>query len=149
MARFISPAGKWYPGKERFIDANAPDGTNPVYEGPDRDAKRMLDEAGVEYFGQDCRMQEETIIKARNLGCKDSEEYLKRFKNIDIDKAEQEQMHKLATEVFNANRGEVITPKPPVVSPSGGDDTSGQGQGRKGGFGMPKDIQDSQLNKRA
>lgn len=140
MPRYRSVNGKWYPEKEQYINSQADDPSKAVYSGPDRAAKQVLEELGVEYLGQDCRLQEETTIKARNLGCQDADEYLKRFKGVDLTKQEKEQKEKLDTEVFNANRGEKKTLANPVKPSSGGDDTSGQGKHKAGGFGDPDEL---------
>jgi hypothetical protein len=99
----------------------------------------MLDEQGVEFLGNDCRLEESTSIKARNVGCQDADEYLKRFKGVDLDKMESEQKKKLENEIHHANKNNTVYAQP-VNPPSGGQDTSGQGKSRKGGIGSPPDV---------
>lgn len=139
MPRYRSVGGKWYPVKEQYIDSNAEDTTKAVYIGPDRAASEVLKEQGAEFLGNDCRLEETTSIKARNVGCKDADEYLQRFKGVSIDEMEKKQKELLDKEVHNANKNELTIAKP-INPPSGGQDTSGQGKSRKGGFGTPDDV---------
>lgn len=150
MARFRSIVGKWIPERERHIysarelEAMGKDPTTTppneiVYEGPDRDAQRMLEKEGTEFLGIDCRLQEETMIKARQVNESTVESYLKKYKGVDLDKLEEQQRkdHKTTIRTDIEKR----KPKRQVQPASGGDDFSGHGKHIRGGIGDPQDYQ--------
>jgi len=71
MPSFISKMGRWFPSKEKqYIPAdpgkNIEEGY--IYEGPDRAARAVLAEEGVEFLGTDARLDPEIIMRARQLG---------------------------------------------------------------------------------
>ena len=146
MARYQSIGGKWFPVKEHHIYSQKemeamgkdPIKDSPVYSGPCRAAMAELEKEGVEFFGKDCRMQEETMIKARQLGCQSVTEYLEKYRGINLDKLEKDQK-KALDEITHLDEPKVIK-KRPVNPPSGGDDSTGGKKGRKGGFGDPDDV---------
>lgn len=146
MPRYQSIGGRWYPAKERHNYSQDemislgldPTKDTPFYEGPDRAATEELRAKELEYLGMDCRMQEETMVKARQLGCETIDEYLKKYKNVDLDNMEKKQKEYLSQKIHLDE--ERIVRKQAVSPPSGGDDTSGNNKSKKGGFGEPTGI---------
>lgn len=149
MPNFVSILGEWKPKKEYHIDAKAKRGTNPVYDGPDRaaveymKANNHVDENGnPTSFGERYDSQDELIIKSRELGFKSVDEYLI-ARNKDPKKLRAIQEKKLEEYVDH----EAINKVPAGVFESGGDDVSGSGKGRKGGFGDAADAPTTRLPK--
>lgn len=143
MASYISKDGVWYPMKEKVglvnrskksIEINgqkiAP-GEPFVYDGPDRGALFALWEAGeLEVFGEDFRNSPDFLEIVRNRGFDSVEKYLKA---IGYNKEKSEQM-------FNEKASVVIKHELPekvrmIDVMGGGQDFSGGGLDKKGGFG--------------
>jgi hypothetical protein len=133
MPSFISREGVWEPAKERAVNPNAPAGQE-IYEGPDREAVKMLNESGGS-MGQHYSLDPEMIMRARQLGFKDVDEYLKMY-NYNKEKAIAAYEKAKASIVTHADTKKQV----PVVVASGGQDTSGQGANRSGGFGRPEEL---------
>ena len=75
MPSFISKGGIWTAANERAVDIN----TGVLYEGPDREAKKIIKaETGSEdgTLGIDAREDSENIMRARQMGMS-IDEYLK------------------------------------------------------------------------
>lgn len=174
MSRHISVAGKWYPAKEVVqLPLSQEDllaGKSPVYIGPDRGALAMMVEQGycvedpdgdisysgddplyagkkfkiTDYPGRDCFTDPDIIRMARTLGYKTVEEYLEEMFGV----KKSEIIAKAQTLV-----GKIVTDKqtvrPEAAGIGGGEDRSGQGKHRKGGFGDPNDVQPGALKQRA
>jgi hypothetical protein len=134
MPSWVSKGGIWEPAQERVVDPNAPRGKE-VYEGLDRAALEQLKEEGVNSLGQSFRLDPELQTRARQMGFKDVDEYLKTY-GWDIKKAEEDYLKKKSQ--VNEHKEEVRRQAP--VFRSGGDDESMQGKGRKGGFDIPADV---------
>lgn len=129
MPNFISKEGVWEPARERVVDPNAPAGQE-IYEGPDREAVKIIQENGG-MLGQHYSLDPEMVMRARQLGFETVDDYLKMY-NYNKEraiKAYEEAKSKLVTHGNPAR-------KAPVVVESGGQDTSGQGNSVKGGFGQ-------------
>jgi hypothetical protein len=134
MPSWISKGGVWEPALERVVDPNAPKGKE-IYEGLDRAALEQLKEEGVTALGNHFRLDPELQTRARQMGFKDVDEYLKTY-GWDVKKADEDYQKKKV--VVNDHKEEQkIQPK---VFPSGGDDESRSGKGRKGGFDVPADV---------
>lgn len=144
MPNFVSINGKWKPAREvvqlPLTQEELEAGKNPVYSGPDRAAQSLLQEMGVDELGADFRTNPEFMQRVRQAGFTSVDEYLSMF---GIDPKE------------NAKKNEELLKKPApnqssrrnkaVKTPGGGVDTSGSGQHRDGGFGMPNDVDVPQL----
>lgn len=139
MPTWISKGGVWEPALERVVDPNAPKGQE-VYEGLDRAALDQLKEEGVTALGMHFRLDPELQTRARQMGFKDVDEYLKTY-GWDVKKAEEDYLKKKA--VVNDHKDPPRVP-PPVLR-SGGDDESRSGKGRKGGFDIPSDVPSARL----
>lgn len=154
MPKWISVAGKFYPAKEWAVNPDAKPGENPVYEGPDRGAMDYMKENGhldedgkiISYPGQDCFTDPDNMMKARSLGYKNTEEYLKEIFGIDKKKIEELSKKKLESIELH---DKPVKRDADRSGMGGGFDKSGQGKDRKGGFGDPDDVPNSALNKRA
>ena len=155
MSRYVSVLGKLYPARERVVLKNTrnevlinpsaeyskyagekvPPGAEFIYEGPDRKAMTELWHEGVDHLGQDFRKSPEFLDIIRKFGYKNEKEYFK-FLGIDIDKEEAAARAKCDTVTSHEDpaRMEVIKKL------GGGNDTSGQGNDRYGGFGLPKEL---------
>lgn len=174
MSRHVSVAGKWHPAKEVVqLPLSQEDllaGKNPVYIGPDRSALAMMVEQGYctedpagdisysgddplyigkkfkiqDYPGRDCFTDPDVIRMARTLGYKNVEDYLDEMFGVKkkdvIAKA-----NSLVGKIVQENK----TIKADASGIGGGEDRSGQGHNRKGGFGDPNDVQPGALKQRA
>jgi hypothetical protein len=100
----------------------------------------MLKTEGVTSLGTHFRMDPELQTRARQMGFKDVEEYLKTY-GWDIKKAEEAYLAAKAVVVDHKDPKR----KPAAVFPSGGDDESRSGKGRKGGFDTPADVPTARL----
>jgi hypothetical protein len=139
MPSWISKGGVWEPALERVVDPNAPKGQE-IYEGKDRAALEQLKEEGVTNLGMHFRLDPELQTRARQMGFKNVDEYLKTY-GWDVVKANEDyEKKKLVVE-------EHKDPKKvsPVIPRSGGDDESRSGKGRKGGFDVPSDVPNARL----
>jgi hypothetical protein len=147
MSRFISKEGIWfaakekvglinYSGKTKIINGKEVAPLEPyIYEGPDRAALYELYQQKVETLGQNFRRDTEFLQSVRNMGFKDTEEYLA-FIGYDKEKVEKDFKEKASV----VNSGEMEARVKEVKMLGGGVDTTGSGQDRYGGFGpQPKD----------
>jgi len=139
MPSFISRGGVWEPAQERVVDPNAPKGKE-IYEGMDRAALEMLKTEGVTHLGAHFRMDPELQTRARQMGFKDVDEYLKVY-GWDLKKAEEAYLKAKEVVVDHKDPKKV----PAEVFRSGGDDESRSGKGRKGGFDVPSDVPNARL----
>lgn len=135
MPTFVSN-GKWFPAKERVVDPNAEPG-HEVYEGLDRAAVYDLKAQGVEFLGQDIKLNTELIIRAKQMGFKDINEYLA-ANGFDEAKAKADFDKKMA--IVNTHKN----PEPKQASKfqGGGFDTSMQGRDAYGGFGSTPSVEE-------
>ena len=136
---WISKNGVWEPAQERVVDPNQPAGKE-VYEGPDRAALDQLKEEGVEHLGTDFMLDPELQTRARQMGYKTVQEYLKVY---GWDKEKAEAAYLKAKAVVVDHKDGVRTKA--AIFPSGGDDESRSGKGRKGGFETPSDVPNARL----
>lgn len=142
MPSFISKGGVWEPAQERVVDPNAPKGKE-IYEGPDRAALDMLKAEGVTQLGTSFRLDPELQTRARQMGFKDVDEYLKVY-GWDTKKAEEAYLAAKAVVVDHKDPRR----KPSSVFPSGGDNTAPGADPkshRKGGFELPSDVPNAKL----
>ena len=139
MPSWISKGGVWEPALERVVDPNAAPGKE-IYEGPDRAALEQLKEEGVTNLGTSFRLDPELQTRARQMGFKDVDQYLKVY-GWDLKKAEEAYL--LVKDKVIDHKDEAR--KAAKVFPSGGDDESRSGKGRKGGFDTPADVPSARL----
>jgi len=130
MPTFKSDRGVWTPAPEKAVNIK----TGDIYEGPDREATQMLEEAGG-FIGQDSAKDPENIMRARQLGMK-TEDFLK----LNDPPSKEQIKQQMVKEAFVADHKP--TAKKRGVKPrGGGSDTSGQGLDISGGFGKQPNIQ--------
>ena len=155
MANFVSILGKVVPGRERvvlknetgkmrinpsaeyskYFEEEVPAGAEFIYEGPDRKACFELWKEGVEHRGQDFRKSPDFLELLRKFQYKSPKEYFK-FLGIDIEAQEKKQEEKAAQVTSHELPAQVEA----IKKLGGGNDTSGQGNERYGGFGLPKEL---------
>lgn len=143
MPTFISKMGKWYPAHEKVGLTNKSDnsfeydgkiiqpGEPFVYEGEDREAKKMLEEAGQDHLGTDFREDSEfhDFINSKWQG--DQAKYLKR---IGFDEAKE--VEKFNEKLPNAKSHTVPVKSQERIIVAGGKDTTGNKSNDViGGFG--------------
>lgn len=145
MAEFVSINGVWKPAQEYFVDANAPEGKDPVYKGPNRDALALLKEQGVDKLGKHYKNNADLIRLARSHNYNSVEEYLKAM-GVDEEENTKRQQEK-AGEISSANKKPKR--KKATKQVGGGFDASGKGNHLEGGFDDPANVSSSQLSKRA
>jgi hypothetical protein len=106
-----------------------------IYEGPDRQSMFELFKAKQETFGMDFHKDPELINRVRQLGYKSVNQYAK---DVGYDAEEvQKKFDELSSKV---NMHELPARVEEVEVMSGGSDTSGQGNDRKGEWKMPKEL---------
>ena len=71
MPRFNSKGGAWSPAQEKAVNIR----TGEIYQGPDREATQMIEDAGGR-MGMESKNDPENIMRARQLNMS-VEEYLK------------------------------------------------------------------------
>ena len=146
MAKFISDGGQWSPGKEHIGLTNLSDkpikydgktyepGEPFIYIGPDREAVKMLNEAGEEKLGHYFKNDPEFLQAVRNIGFQNADEYLAQI-GYDEEKAKEE-FNKKASVV---NKHELPKKAKEIIIMGGGKDTSGSKDNDViGGFGEVK-----------
>lgn len=150
MPEFVSIGGEWKPKKESAMMVNTfgktiesefvvgPDGSHVVkegenflYNGPDREAVKVLKEEGVEFMGKHFKSDPEFLQAVRNMGFNDVDAYLK---HVGYDeKSDKEKQEKLACIV---NKHEPPEKTDEVLAMGGGKDMSGnKSNDIIGGFG--------------
>ena len=156
MPRYISILGKCVPAKERvvlkntsnevFINPSDPEyskyageeiqpGAEFIYEGPDRKAMCDLHKEGVDHFGQDFRKSPDFLELLRKFNFKNEKEYFK-FVGFEVKEA-LDKAEALASKVTGH---ELPAKVAEIKKLGGGNDTSGEGNIRYGGFGTPSDL---------
>lgn len=150
MPTWVSKAGKWFPSKEFAVNPNYTKedqeaGLPPVYEGPDRAALEILQQEGVQYLGQDFRMNPDLIRQSRELGFKTVDEYLEVMHGVKTEGIEKEADKKLQ----EINQHKNPSRKKSSKELAGGEDRSGKGQHKYGDFGDPSDVPSAGLKQRA
>ena len=162
MPTFISQRGKWSPAKEELTLTNVGDdpikskyvfgtkkegvampGEGFVYRGPDREAVKMLKEAGEETLGQDFKNDPEFRQIVRNQGFQTVEEYLE-YLGYD-EEADEKDFQKKAVQI-KAHEMPKIVKEMKVMG--GGQDRSGNKENDLiGGFGEERHRKPSELDK--
>lgn len=146
---FVSVMGKWFPRKESAMMTNtfgkvlesdfitAKDGSHRVepgenflYNGPNREAVKMLKADGVDFLGRDFKTDPEFLQAVRTMGFNNYKEYLEHFGFNEKEeiKKQMELVHELADK----------TPKlkDEIVELAGGRDFTGnKANNFIGGFG--------------
>jgi len=141
MPNWVSNNGVWEPATEKvsLVDHEGKEGRQPgdpyIYEGPDRAALFELWQAGVKTFGQDFRHDPEFLLRIKNLGYKDIDDYLTK---IGFNPLEEEKRVK-------EKKAKVLKHEPPkkgkaIKELGGGKDFSGMGADKHGDFGLPKEL---------
>jgi hypothetical protein len=141
MPNYISVGGVWTPANEKvsLIDHEGKEGRQPgdpyIYEGPDRAALYELWLAGEKTFGQDFKHDPEFLLRIKNLGYQGIDDYLTQ---IGYDPIKEEKLVK-------EKKSKVLTHGAPkkgkaIKELGGGQDSSGMGQDKMGGFDIPKDL---------
>lgn len=143
MPRYNSRLGIWNPAKERVVMPHAPKGKE-IYEGPDRAALWEMQKAGlinekgekIGDMGMYCKTDPDLIIKAKNAGFPNVDEYLSIF-GYDEKKA-VEQFDKVHGLTIEHNAKQV---KEALREMGGGSDTTGNKENDyPGDFGTPKEL---------
>ena len=155
MPRYISVLGKFVPAKERVVLKNTSKevlvnpsaeyskyageevqpGAEFIYEGPDRKAMTEIWKEGVEYLGQDFRKSPDFLELLRKFGYKNEKEYFK-FLGVDVEKEEARALAQSAKVTSHEDPVRVEA----IKKLGGGNDTSGGGNERYGGFGLPSEL---------
>lgn len=162
MPTFISLKGKQYPAKEEVSLTNESDkdivskyvfgtkkegvavpGEHFIYRGPDREAIKMLNEAGAEYLGGDFRKDPEFLQSVRNQNFNNTDEYLK---HIDYDEEADEKKFKEKVELVKAHDMPRVAKELRIMG--GGQDRSGNKDNDMiGGFGDERERKPAELKK--
>lgn len=145
MAEFVSVNGVWYPAKEYYVDANAPEGKDPVYKGPNRDALTILKQQGVDKLGRHYKNNKDLIRLARSNNYNSVEEYLVA---MGVDEAENTKIQEKKLSTTSSSQRKTKRKKA-TKQIGGGFDASGKGKHVEGGFDDPADVSNSQLSQRA
>jgi len=141
MPTFVSN-GKWFPARERVVDPNAEPGKE-VYEGPDRAAMWDLKSQGVEFLGKDIKLDTELVVRAKQMGFKDLDEYLNAY-GYDKKAAEADFQKKM--QIVNTHKNPV--PKQATRFVGGGFDATGNGRDAVGGFGEVPSVEEMTSKKK-
>ena len=149
MPEFVSNSGEWTPKKERIALKNKSDevivnphandgkpvepGQEFIYEGPDREAVKMIEETegkGAKKIGRKFTRDAEFIKAVKTMGFNTVPEYLK---FIDYDEAVAEAKFK---EVKDAKSHEPeVKKEEPLITGAGIDQTGNESADVIGGFG--------------
>jgi len=162
MPNFVSIRGKMFPAKESVSMTNTfgrtiesefiigPDGSHVakegevfIYNGPDREAVKLLREQGVEYLGHDFKSDPEFLQSIRNMGFNDVDSYLKSI-GYDEEKDIKKQENLLA--IVNRH----LPPKEvdEILVIGGGKDSSGnKANDTIGGFGPERIRKPEEITK--
>jgi len=122
MPSFISNGGDWTPAQEKAVNVR----TGETYEGPDREAKQMIEDAGGT-IGMKAVEDPENIMRARQLGMT-VEQYLKMN---EVPSAAQKAKDEAA-------KTKVVDHKPTPAKR--GVQSAGGGTTIKGNFGDPPQV---------
>lgn len=150
MSEWVSVGGKWFPANEYHVNGNAQEGTDPVYKGPDRAALEDLKKEGKDaqgFKGSDYRRNPDLLRQARQNNYQGVDEYLEEMFGVKHDEVISSQEDLLKAKV--AKHENPARKNSAVTTPSGGMDTSGNGNHMKGGLGDPMGVNTGQLNQRA
>jgi len=164
MSNFVSLSGKWYPKKEsammkntfgrtiesEFVTANdgghvVKEGENFLYNGPDREAVKMLKEIGEDHLGHDFRTEPEFLQAVRNMGFNNPEEYLK---SVGYDEETDLKKQRALLSIVNAH--ELPKETEEIIMMAGGRDYSGNKENDTvGGFGPERIRKPEEITKLA
>ena len=162
MPTLISDKGKWYAAKEEVSLVNKKDepikskyifgtkiegvagpGENFIYRGPDREAIKLLNEAGAEHLGGDFRKDPEFRQAVRNQGFNDVDAYLK---DMGYDEEADTKKFKDNAELIQAHEVPKVANELRIMG--GGQDRSGNKDNDViGGFGDERERKPAELKK--
>lgn len=160
MPTLISDKGKWYAAKEEVNLINEGDtvikskyifGTETpgevapgkafVYRGPDREAIKLLNEAGAEHLGMDFRKDPEFRQAVRNQGFQDVDSYLK---DMGYDDEADTKKFQEKAELIHAHEVPKVAEELRIMG--GGQDRSGNKENDTiGGFGDERERKPAEL----
>ena len=127
MPSFNSVNGVWKPAHEKSVNIK----TGEIHDGPDREAVKDIKAAGGQ-IGKDVEKDVEMIMRAKQMSMTVKE-------MMELNAPPQEVLDQLnekkKNHVVDQNKDPRSNAKPGVQPVGGGQDTSGQGRGRAGGFG--------------
>lgn len=151
MPTWISDGGKWSPAKEKLALKNHSKESfkykeqeiKPeeefIYDGPDREALRILNKEGVEFLGQDFKRNPEFLQAVRNQGFEAGEKGVEAYlAHIGYDAKKASELVKEKKAKFSAHEVPALVKEIEVMS--GGKDTSGAGNSMKGEWKMPNGL---------
>lgn len=145
MPKWVSQEGVWHPRNEKVAlvnnsekvkkigDQEVGPGEPYIYEGPDRAALFQLFQEKQESLGGDFRHDAEFLLRVKNLGYRDLDDYLSSI-GYDSEKAVKLTEEKLS----RVNKHELPKKIKAIETLGGGKDFSGQGNDKAGGFGEHK-----------
>jgi hypothetical protein len=159
MASWISEEGVFFPANERVSMMNETDEEidNPsiegsqyygmkvpprspyVYEGPCRDALKVLHDLGLEeqgYMGDHFSQNEKMRDLAREFNCKDVAEYVKKTTNYNSDRAKEIVAEYKKKSITHGPLHKVANVRPS----GGGTNTTGKGNDMEGAIGTPPNM---------
>ena len=137
MPRFLSKDGVWEAAPERVVNPDAPEGQE-VYEGPDREALKVIAENGGS-LGTHFSLDPELIQRAKMLGFKDVAEYLSvyGYDKVKAAKHFEEMKAQMLADCHKDPKRQAM-----LRTQSGGDNTAPGSEipAKKGGFGVPPEA---------
>ena len=115
MPSWKSIAGIWKPAKERAYDGKK----DEIYEGPDRAAKEVLEEQGLEFLGLEVKNDPQIMELARQRN-QTVEQYLEQNKPLEKEVKAQEEAHAKVVDHRDAPKKRGVKPRGGGVTISGG-----------------------------
>lgn len=115
MPSWISVDGVWKPAKERAYDGKK----DEIYEGPDRGAKEVLEEQGLEHLGMETKHDPQIFELARQRN-QTVEEYLEQNKPLEAQKKLQEEAQSKVIDHKDTPKKRGVKPRGGGVTISGG-----------------------------
>ena len=152
MPNFVSDKGKWVPAKEKIGLTNKSNkditykgkvikpGDPFIYDGPCREALKMLNETHEAHLGSDFRHDPEFMQAVRNMGFQNVAEYL-----LAIGYDEEADTKKAKEKMATIKAHEIPERVNEISIMGGGKDMAGGGLDTIGGFGTerlrsPKEV---------
>ena len=133
MPNYVSIDGKWHAAKEHVVLPHLQGTDKEVYDGPDRAALFEMFKAGVASFGKEFRHDAEFLLRVKNLGFDNVEDYLK-YVGYDEEKVKKTTEEKVSKVTKHSLPKRVKA----IKKLGGGTDFAGQGDDKYGGFGERK-----------
>lgn len=147
MPSYISNKGKWYAAKEKVglinkgdtvIEYNGKEiqpGEPFIYEGGDREALNEIGKNGGDHLGRSFENDPDFLKLVRDMGYKDSEEYLKSI-GYDAEKEQQD----FEDRAVKVEAHEVPKKVKMIKALGGGKDFAGAGKDNYGEFDSPPEL---------